>query len=273
MLTKTVYRVRRLTEFAMNVSSLAPTIRLRVKTFVITLFVSLRQRVPWLPKRPVSVAVTKYGQRFTMYVMSRADLVIIEEVLVKEVYAEPQLYDPAFILDLGSHIGASIIYFRARYPNARILGVEPNPEIFPLLKKNVGALPFVEVMHAAVAAHSGTVLFYPALANFNSSTVAVAGDCSVEVPAMTLDQLIGSEASVNLLKVDVEGAEFDVFRADLGHVEAIAGEVHFGEATTVDSDVPVHLLSDFELRWTTGLDNPYGPWLRVASFVARRRTA
>lgn len=48
------------------------------------------------------------------------------------------LREPRTIVDLGSNIGLSILYFRLRFPRARIIGVEPNPLAFELLRRNVG---------------------------------------------------------------------------------------------------------------------------------------
>jgi FkbM family methyltransferase len=267
-----VVRTRGVLVLAWSVSSLAPNVARRAQGFALALFVLLRQHIPWISHRPVPLSVSKFGQHFTVYVASRADLLTIEEVLVRDIYRDPELRDPTFIVDLGSNIGASIIYFRARYPDAWILGVEPNPEIFPLLRANVRSLPRIKVLQAAVAAAPGTVDFYPAPLNYNSSTVEVTGDHSVEVPAVTLDQLIGSEPAVSLLKIDIEGAEFAVLGTNLDRVEVIAGEAHFGDATTLNETATTELLSDFDLRWVGGIDNPDGPWRRVMSFVACRRT-
>lgn len=61
---------------------------------------------------------------------------IIEEVFDDEEYRFSSQKDTPFIIDCGSHIGLSIMYFKKLFPEAEVLGFEPNPEDFVSANNN-----------------------------------------------------------------------------------------------------------------------------------------
>lgn len=151
-------------------------------------------------------------------------LKVLWEVFVGDEYAAASEGPPRAILDLGANIGASCLFFRLRYPSARIVAVEPNPELVPMLRHNVRDLG-VEVVAAAVAPAAGTVDFYPHEQSWHGST-ALAHGPAVRVPAVAMDDLIADD--VDLVKIDVEGAELELIPASrrLSGVRAVLGEIH-----------------------------------------------
>jgi FkbM family methyltransferase len=154
------------------------------------------------------------------------------------------------ILDVGSNIGASVAFFRARYPSARIVGLEPDPRAFARLQGNVADLD-VMVLQVAAAAEDGLRVFHPAEATWLSSFDADADRGAIEVEARGLDSLLddlGIER-VDLLKIDVEGAEAEILSAflGLGNVGAIVGELH--PDVVADAEGIVRLLGErFDLQ-------------------------
>lgn len=60
----------------------------------------------------------------------------------------------ALIIDAGAHIGVATARIASRHPGARILAFEPNPELFPLLLRNISAnrLAGVEAFQIALGA-------------------------------------------------------------------------------------------------------------------------
>ena len=159
----------------------------------------------------------------------KSDAEVLNEVLVLGEYEHAPRRDPGVVLDLGSHIGVSLLFFRTRYPRARIIGVEPNPEVFPRLERNAAQLEGVEVHRLAVASRDGELDFYPAKQSWTSSTRRPSRDARrVTVHGRTLDSLLddlGLER-VGLLKLDIEAGEEDVLRSSrrLGDVGAVVGE-------------------------------------------------
>lgn len=67
-----------------------------------------------------------------------------------------------FIIDCGSNIGMSILFFKTRYPDAEILGFEPSAQAFAQLQENVNRnlLRDVRVLPVAVSDTEGTIDFF-----------------------------------------------------------------------------------------------------------------
>lgn len=75
----------------------------------------------------------------------------------------PELAKPGLrILDAGAHIGLTTLYYAKMYKDPEITALEPNPESFNLLKKNVfeNQLPSVVVEQVALSDRRGKELLY-----------------------------------------------------------------------------------------------------------------
>lgn len=144
--------------------------------------------------------------------------------LFKEIFlAEPYAFVPAtaapLIIDGGANIGMAVVYFKKHFPEAHILAFEPSPEAFRLLARNVAAnhLRGVELHNVALAATAGELPFYVEAdgASLTGSLLPQAtGVPPVRVPARRLADYLPATAPVELLKLDVEGAEASLL-ADL----------------------------------------------------------
>jgi FkbM family methyltransferase len=132
--------------------------------------------------------------------------------------------DP-LILDCGSNIGMSILFFKALYPEARIIGFEPGEHTYGLLKQNISGneLKGVEVHQAALGIEDSTVDFFVYPENQNSFLASTIRDRMPHkktlVQQVKLSRFIDRE--VDLLKLDVEGAE-DAVLKDLRSSGAIS---------------------------------------------------
>jgi len=131
---------------------------------------------------------------------------IFDEVFIQQEYYFKTANPTPFIIDCGSHIGMSILYFKTLYPQARILGFEPAPETYRLLEENIkrNRLKDVRVLNIAVSNEEGMIKFYGD-ASLKSSLFFQEGKPEVEVKATRLSQYI--DRKVDFLKIDVEGAE------------------------------------------------------------------
>ena len=147
------------------------------------------------------------------------DLFIFYEVFAMESYRiEDDVIDPQSvrtIIDCGANIGITALYFAGRYPNARIFSIEPDPSNFAVLKRNVASEPRITPINAAVVGRNTGPVFLsqdrPAWGN--SITQGADGVSGIEVPAITIDDLCAQHSidHIDLLKVDIEGAEEPMF--------------------------------------------------------------
>jgi len=110
------------------------------------------------------------------------------------------------VLDLGANQGAFARALHGRF-GCRIHSVEPTPALALALE----GTPGIQVHHAAVNAKGGELLFRIDPNNSESSSIVSEPDeHTTVVDGTTLDALAGSIGPIDLLKLDVEGAEVGI---------------------------------------------------------------
>lgn len=151
-------------------------------------------------------------------------------VCEKRVLFTPQYFDPRErellaarvrgregfrFIDIGANIGAYSLFVAAEAgPGARILAVEPQPEIFSRLTYNIAQNPFgsVKAVACALADKPGELTLFLDPSNRGESSVRILRSSigsTVRVPATTLLALMENEGydRLDAIKLDVEGAE------------------------------------------------------------------
>ena len=179
---------------------------------------------------PVALPLRYAGVPFDLTVTNAADLEVLREVFLDGEYGGYEA-EPRVVVDLGANIGVSVWWFAIAHPDARIFAVEPDPRAYALLERNTAPLSNVRTVRAAVGDRDGEMRFFTGEETWVSSTVR--HDQATEeivVPGRTLDGLLdewGVE-SIDLLKIDIEGAEYDVLRTSgvLDSVPLVLGEYH-----------------------------------------------
>lgn len=141
--------------------------------------------------------------------------ILYKDIFFNRIYHfEARRPDP-FVIDCGSNIGMSILYFKHVYPQARIIGFEPDPAIFPYLEENIARnkLTDVELVQAATAAQEGALTFYSdgkyssCLADHLPADLPEGWE-RYEVPCVRLRNYLTEP--VDFLKMNIEGAEWEV---------------------------------------------------------------
>ncbi len=135
------------------------------------------------------------------------------------------------IIDIGANIGLGSIYFAAHFRNAMILAVEANPITCNICEKNLSSLIAqgqCKVRNVAVwdKACMLTSTQSPSLDSSNSFSVREPnGDCdtSVTIVGLPIAELIEESGfdHVDLLKIDVEGAEVPIFNGDVNWLDTV----------------------------------------------------
>ena len=153
--------------------------------------------------------------------VSTSDIYTYNQIYVAREYDSPDLPAKAnTIVDLGANIGLATIFFALRYPNARLLSVEPDPENFAQLSINVAPLGArVQTLMAAAWSRDGTLSLVREDIEGNSLDawgvqVAEQSEPSANnVPSYSMPALMARAKIdyVDILKVDIEGAEKEIF--------------------------------------------------------------
>jgi FkbM family methyltransferase len=161
-----------------------------------------------------------------------SDFCAYRDVLIfqtKQYLPEMKGFAPQTIIDAGAHIGMSTILFAQNYPKAKIFALEPEPSNYDALRRNTGPYKNVVCIRAALWREDGEVMLSPSTAH-PKGAFAIAERDGIKVPAVTMSTLMKEAqlTSIDLLKMDIEGAEKDVFRNCpwVSSVQVLAIELH-----------------------------------------------
>ena len=113
-------------------------------------------------------------------------------------------------VDVGANIGSHTIHgARLVTSSGKVFSFEAAPETFEMLRNNVNlnAIENVTLYNACVADKESIVTFNISVNSARSSLVRK-GAFQKTLPAKTLDNLLPRGTPVDLLKIDVEGAEY-----------------------------------------------------------------
>jgi FkbM family methyltransferase len=242
-------RARRLFEVAAALSRLSPGLRGSAWVWLLTLLAPAKHRLPLLRNATFAVSLVLADQRRPYFFADHSQLIALKEVVIDGEYALEPKVPVHTILDIGANTGQATLYFRARFPDARIVAVEPARESFSLLERNVGGDPRTELRRCAVTRDDGPVT----LRTYNLSWMNQVTTASSPARRPRTEQVLGlslvtlmDEAgleTVDLAKVDIEGLEYDVLLDSpaLRRIGTLVCELHSGDYP-VDAKTFVDLL-------------------------------
>ena len=176
-----------------------------------------------------------HGDRPITIRLGTSDILVWHSVFVRSEYGFDLPDQPQTIVDAGAYIGISAIYFARRYPDATIYALEPESSNFKLLIENTEPYSNIIPLNVALSSHTGQVeLHDQSSGHWGFSTVPVnhAGPLpGTTVEAASVDSLLERYKlqRVDLLKMDVEGAEKTIFEHSdqwIEQVDAIFVELH-----------------------------------------------
>ena len=177
------------------------------------------------------------------YRTSSSDMILIYEILLKSKYKReyffPEELKPKVIFDIGGNIGITSIYLASVFPGALIYTFEPLKENFELLKKNTTQFSNIEIFNFGLGAENGSFKLYLSDDKENYGGVSfyseVEGNLSepfTECEVKNINDVIQENniSSVDLIKIDTEGAEYDILTSMkdefLKKTSWITGELH-----------------------------------------------
>jgi FkbM family methyltransferase len=176
-----------------------------------------------------------------------------------------RLREGARVFDVGAHQGiVAMMLGDLVGPMGRVVAVEATPHNADVARRNVelNGLGQVTVMHAAGADEPGVLRFSPRM----NGHVAAEDEASVEVRALTVDELTREHGAPQVLFIDVEGYELHVLRGARRTLEShrpdLFVEVHMGEGLERfgDADDLLALIpAGYEILVSLSDKGPYRP--------------
>ena len=165
---------------------------------------------------------------------------------LQDVFCHPfywQVYNwldesPKLVLDLGAHCGhfsmLADVCIQVRFGDVQpeYLLVEPNPKLIPVIQRNLsrsGLCSRHELRQGLVGARAGAATLWVSPSNYLSASLQ-RGQSTTGIPAsyLNLDDLVGNR-TIDLLKVDIEGAEYELvanYPGLLERVQKMMIEIH-----------------------------------------------
>jgi FkbM family methyltransferase len=137
-------------------------------------------------------------------------------------------------VDAGAYIGDTTAWYLSKYPDATVVGLEPDPDNYSLLLKNCRPYGARAVLLNAGLWHTQTRLTLAASAGHTgiSASEAVSTETEAGTEGVTVPYLLNllRRDEIDILKLDIEGAELQVFGANsdewLAAVRCIVVEIH-----------------------------------------------
>lgn len=176
------------------------------------------------------------------YRLNRGDLQGIREVWLDDVYRFPGYLGPVrTIVDLGANIGLTSVYLFSRHDGQRLVAVEPVPSNVALVRQNLDLNGIAgDVIEAVVGRSDGVSFFEDAVAS-NLGRIADQGRQVNAVSMQTiLDRLDGRD--IDLLKIDIEGAEEELFSGDRAWLDSVRAMIIEFHPSIVDYEAIVAIL-------------------------------
>jgi FkbM family methyltransferase len=225
----------------------------RIKLFFLLIFITFRRLIYRNRTLNITLRLQKFGKRFNFFLSHQLDIAILYDIFVEDEYALPLDSDPKIIIDIGSNVGASLMYFSLKYPEAKIFGYEPDPHAFNTLKRNIEGYENISIEQTAIASSEGNIEFFidPESSMSSSLQQRLDRQKKVLVKTKTLDNIINEHdiQEIDLLKFDVEGAEYDLFREfqQINKINNLIGELHVDLIGVSKKDF-LSLLSNFRIH-------------------------
>ena len=187
-------------------------------------------------KFPSGIKVTLVKGVQTPFAYRDADKPIVDSIFQAQEYHLPPIKDfqPKLILDCGGNIGCAAVYFANKYPSAQIYSVEPENNNFQFLTFNTAFYDNVQPLKSALWDKETFI-------RVEDKGFGIAGFMTFEttpedknaLKTTTIKKLLAESGfeGIDILKLDIEGAEKEVFAAPdvdswLSKVKVLIIELH-----------------------------------------------
>ena len=183
---------------------------------------------------------------------SSTDLKVFAQTFVSEPYAcLDDVADVELIVDCGANVGFASAFLLSRFPKASLVALEPDPENFALLQRNLA--PYgarATALQAGVWSHNTRLRIvdepYRDGGAWARQVREVSAHETSDMEALDIPEILrrAGHDRISILKMDIEGSECVVFGATnvdawLSRVDCLAVELHddthFGRCTDIFS--------------------------------------
>lgn len=213
------------------------------------------------------------GQRIYFSNLS-STLASIEEIFFSKSLDFKTSKKNPIIIDAGANVGISAIYFKLLYPKAIITCIEPVPQTFANLKRNLKKYPDIQILHTAVGQNFETKhinipktkdVFDASLSVFNSRLMDAKKFKKLKVDCIKLSSIIKNQ-TIDCLILDIEGNEDKVLlelekTKKIKNIKNIFVEYHAYSGNSLATITSVLERNEFEIVYGCGVRPPFYKYL------------
>ncbi|MEO0144262.1 MAG: FkbM family methyltransferase [candidate division WOR-3 bacterium] len=152
---------------------------------------------------------------------------LLREIYLLKIYGDIENLN-GIVIDAGAHCGSFSI--PVSFYAKEVIAIEPNPTILKILELNklINSRENIKILPYALYYKKEKVkLKLEEFSEYNS----INEKWGFEVQTITLDEILENYDEISLLKIDIEGAEFDVLLntkpENLRKIKRIVGELHY----------------------------------------------
>ena len=146
-----------------------------------------------------------------------SDIPTFHQVILYQDYDIDFGFDPQVIIDCGANIGLATVYFKNRFPSAKIISIEPEQSNFEILEKNTRDYNAVYCLNKGIwNKHANLLIKDIGYGNWGFMVEEVEKGFSGSVSAITIDEIMEKFDidHIDILKIDIEGSEKELFESN-----------------------------------------------------------
>ncbi|WP_303317392.1 FkbM family methyltransferase [Flavivirga abyssicola] len=145
-----------------------------------------------------------------------SDIGVFYQVFLAKSYNLNYYIDPKIIIDCGANIGLSSVFFKNKFPDAKIIAIEPEQSNFELLEKNTKNYNNVFCINSGIWNKSTNLKIKSNSANWDFTVEEVDYKNEDTIPAISIKNIMDDYdiKQIDILKIDIEGSEKELFEED-----------------------------------------------------------
>jgi FkbM family methyltransferase len=146
-----------------------------------------------------------------------SDWTAFKQVFIWKEYEYPIRFKPSTILDAGANVGYASQWFATKFPEAQIVSLEPESGNFNILEKNISDFKNIFPLKGGLWERTCFLrVISTDSGNWGFRTEEVETSASDTIKAFRIKDIMQERhwSTIDLLKMDIEGAESKVFAGD-----------------------------------------------------------
>jgi FkbM family methyltransferase len=183
-----------------------------------------------------NVRIVRNDYKFPIYVRNgTTDVLLYKSIIENAEYDFVAEKEPKIIIDAGANIGLASVFFANKYPNAKIIAIEPEEFNFEILEKNTE--PYSNI-YAVKAALWNSICELDLFGGYDDWGFRLEMDKKESrmqkqhlTKTVTIEKIMEdfNIDKIDILKIDIEGSEKEVFNSSsawIDKVNSIIVELH-----------------------------------------------